>query len=73
MKDDYNHINYKQVRGLHPGPHLLITAGVHGDEYEPVFMVLRLIEIMKNQVFAGTLTLVPVSQSICLVLGSSSG
>ena len=55
-----NYITYRQFTGAKPGPHLLITAGVHGDEYEPILTVLRLLSAMKGKTFSGTLTLVPV-------------
>ena len=61
MKPPFHHLAYRQFTGVRPGPHLLITAGVHGDEYEPVLTVLRLIrEQLKGKISSGTLTLVPV-------------
>lgn len=60
MTSVFRYIDYKQIKGTKPGPHLLITAGVHGDEYEPIFTVLRLIREMEGKYFAGTLTLVSV-------------
>jgi predicted deacylase len=43
-----------------PGPHLLITAGVHGDEYEPMQAVRRLIKEFQALNLRGKVTLVPV-------------
>jgi predicted deacylase len=43
-----------------PGPHLLITAGVHGDEYEPMQAVRRLIQEFQALQLRGQVTLVPV-------------
>lgn len=48
-----------------PGPHLLITGGVHGDEYEPMVAIRKLIKYFDRQHrlvkdFRGTVTLVPV-------------
>ncbi len=50
------------VSGNQPGPHLLIIAGVHGDEYEPILAVERLIEEFGNgpNLDRGQLTLVRV-------------
>ncbi len=50
------------VSGNQPGPHLLIIAGVHGDEYEPILAVERLIEKFGNgpNLDCGRLTLVRV-------------
>lgn len=46
--------------GSAPGPHLLITAGVHGDEYEPMQAVRRLIQEFQGLQLRGKVTLVPV-------------
>lgn len=42
------------------GPHFLITAGVHGDEYEPMQAVRRLIKEFKALQLRGRVTLIPV-------------
>lgn len=42
------------------GPHLLITAGVHGDEFEPMAAVRRLIATLDARQLNGRVTLVPV-------------
>lgn len=43
-----------------PGPHLLITGGVHGDEYEPMVAIRRLRELFDPAELKGRVTLVPV-------------
>lgn len=48
------------IKGESAGPHLLITAGVHGDEYEGIEATRRLIAEIKPEQLAGTLTLIPV-------------
>lgn len=48
------------IAGARPGPRLLITAGVHGDEFEPMAAVERLARAIDSAVLAGTITLVPV-------------
>ena len=73
MKAPFNHITYQRFAGAKPGPHLLITAGVHGDEYEPVLTVLRLIREMEGKTFCGTLTLVPVVNSSAFFRASRTG
>jgi len=55
----------RQFRGAGEGPHLLVTAGVHGDETTPMAAVRRLIERFdsgeaETALSRGTLTLVPV-------------
>jgi predicted deacylase len=47
------------IRGRADGPHLLITAGVHGDEWEPMIAVRRLAATLESQQLRGRLTLVP--------------
>ena len=47
--------------GPEPGPHVLVTGGVHGDEFEPMAAVRRLIRrFRESPPRRGTLTLVPV-------------
>ena len=50
----------KIVEGAQTGPHLLITGGVHGDEFEPMAAVRRLIKEVDAVDLRGRLTLVPV-------------
>jgi len=54
----------EQFEGCRPDPHLLITAGVHGDEHVPMHAVRELIRIFRDgthhQSLCGKLTLVPV-------------
>jgi predicted deacylase len=48
------------IVGQRPGPHLLITGGVHGDEFEPMAAARRLIAEIDAQNLRGRVTLVPV-------------
>ncbi len=56
----------KQVwEGRQPGPHLLITGGVHGDEFEPMLAIRRLIRKLDpseplGRDLRGRVTLIPV-------------
>lgn len=50
----------KEIIGHKPGWHLLITGGVHGDEFEPMAAVRRLIREIRPEALRGTVTLVPV-------------
>lgn len=43
-----------------PGPHVLITAGVHGDELEPIIAVRQLCEHTPLSLTKGKITLVPI-------------
>jgi len=42
------------------GPHLLITGGVHGDEFEPMVAIRRLSQHVTADQLRGRLTLIPV-------------
>jgi predicted deacylase len=50
----------REIRGDAPGPHVLITGGVHGDEFEPMAAVRRLIGALRPGDLRGRVTLVPV-------------
>jgi predicted deacylase len=50
----------REIRGTSDGPHLLITAGVHGDEFEGVAAVHRLMRRIDATELCGRVTLVPV-------------
>jgi len=49
-----------EITGKTTGPHLLITGGVHGDEYEGIEAVRRLMKEMDPAELGGTLTLIPI-------------
>jgi predicted deacylase len=48
------------IDGHEPGPHLLITGGVHGDEFEPMEAVRQLMWLIRPEELCGRVTLVPV-------------
>ncbi|MFI4874630.1 MAG: succinylglutamate desuccinylase/aspartoacylase family protein [Blastopirellula sp. JB062] len=50
-----------EIAGAIHGPHLLILAGVHGDEYEPIAAVRRLAEQIDSRQLRGIVTLVPIA------------
>ncbi|MGE5193831.1 MAG: succinylglutamate desuccinylase/aspartoacylase family protein [Deltaproteobacteria bacterium] len=49
-----------EILGHRGGPHLLITGGVHGDEFEPMAAIRRLITDIDAGELRGRVTLVPV-------------
>jgi predicted deacylase len=57
------------ISGNRSGPHLLITGGVHGDEFEPMAAIRRLMNAVHPSGFCGTLTLVPVVNEGAYVRG----
>ena len=48
------------VHGSSPGPRLLITGGVHGDEFEPMAAARRLITRLDPTRLRGRVTIAPV-------------
>lgn len=48
------------IRGSAAGPHLLITGGVHGDEFEPMVALRRIGRTINPDSLRGRLTLIPV-------------
>ncbi len=63
----------KEIAGGSDGPHLLITGGVHGDEFESMTAVRRLIARFAadeaREALRGRLTLVPVVNGGAFVAG----
>lgn len=57
------------VGGRRTGPRLLITAGVHGDEFEPMVALRQLTQDLAAADVRGTLTLVPVVNEPAFALG----
>lgn len=55
------------------GPQGLIIAGIHGDEYEPVLAILKLIDQLEGQLVAGKLTLVPIVNKSAYFAGARVG
>ena len=56
-----------------PGPHLLITGGVHGDEFEPMAAIRQLIASPSLKLLRGKLTLVPVVNEPAFLRGHRAG
>ncbi len=46
-KGDLLRLQVCEIRGEEPGPHLLITGGVHGDEFEPMAAIRRLMDRLR--------------------------
>lgn len=58
-----------EIIGHHPGKHLLITGGVHGDEFEPMAAIRQLMSIINADELHGRVTLVPVVNEPAFRLG----
>ena len=55
------------------GPSVLITAGVHGDEHEPIIAANNLIRILSPQLKKGKVTIVPIVNSTAVANGTRCG
>jgi len=65
-------------QGSSDGPHLLITGGVHGDEFEPIAAIRRLIQRFQLQDesvcdLQGRVTLIPVVNESAFLRGHRCG
>ena len=61
------------IEGAADGPHMLITGGVHGDEYESMAAIRRLAAELRADQISGRLTLVPVVNESAYVLQQRCG
>lgn len=61
------------IAGAAAGPRLLVLAGVHGDEYEPMEAVRRLATRLPALSFRGSVTLVPVANPTAFTAASRTG
>jgi len=59
----------RQIEGREPGPHVLITGGVHGDEFEPMAAIRLLMRRLRPAELRGRVTLVPVVNEPAFRLG----
>jgi predicted deacylase len=66
-------LQYKRITGALPGPHVLLSAGVHGDEYEPMLAAAALIDELESVLTAGTVTIVPVVNENAHALANRCG
>lgn len=58
-------LRLREFSAAAPGPHLLITGAVHGDEFEPIAAIRRLVDLFdagadEHRLQRGRLTLVPI-------------
>ena len=61
------------LNSARPGPRVLVLAGVHGDEYEPMIAALELVRIKAGELLQGSLTIVPVVNQSAYFSGSRYG
>lgn len=62
-----------RLGGRHDGPHVLLTGGVHGDEFEPMAALRRLAVLLTPHEIRGRITIVPVVNEPAFRLGQRVG
>jgi len=62
-----------QIDSQHKGPHILLIAGVHGDEYEPMIAVMELYNQLKRILVKGKVTLVTGASETAYAAGTRTG
>ena len=70
------HLRIHQFAGLKPGPRLIVTAAVHGNEVCGVAAIRRVVEQLDSgalQLQCGTLTLVPIVNPLAYQRGQREG
>ncbi|MEX2233491.1 MAG: succinylglutamate desuccinylase/aspartoacylase family protein, partial [Cyclobacteriaceae bacterium] len=70
---NFEHVQYTTLQGKKAGSHLLILAGVHGDEYEPIAAASRLIQTVPEILTQGKVTIVPIVNLSAFRRGARTG
>ena len=73
MKENTNSIKTFRIEAKNAGPHILLIAGVHGDEYEPVLTALELINELPQLLISGSVTVVPIVNVTAYQMGNRCG
>ncbi len=54
-------IKIHRIDSQRPGLNIFVTAGVHGDEFEPILVALELIRDLSGLLKSGSVTIVPIT------------
>lgn len=60
MKENIDKIKSFRIEAKKPGSNVLLAAGVHGDEYEPMLTAMELISELPQILISGSVTVVPI-------------
>lgn len=66
-------IRENHIVAAEPGPHVVLTAGVHGDEYEPILAGCEIQERLTGNLLRGSVTIVPVVNESAYSIASRYG
>lgn len=64
---------YTEIKSGEEGPKVLISAGVHGDEYEPIVAAIRLIKLLPDLINKGSISVVCVANPSAYEQGNRLG
>ena len=73
MKENIDSIKSFRIEAKNPGPHVLVTAGVHGDEYEPMLAAVELMQDLPKVLISGSVTVVSIVNISAYSIGSRYG
>lgn len=73
MNDLFNDMKSVVIESGQPGPELLISAGVHGDEYEPMLAASALARNLPGQLCSGSVRIVTVVNKSAYMQGDRLG
>ena len=72
-KTSNSYLDYYSNSASEKGPHLLIIAGVHGDEFEPMIAATNLVKRLQNKNIKGKVTILPIANIIAYDIGKRCG
>ena len=72
-KTSNNYLDFYSSSASEEGPHLLIIAGVHGDEFEPIIAATNLVNRLQNKYIKGKVTILPIANIIAYDIGKRCG
>jgi len=72
-KTHHSLFNSFVIKAKYDGPHVLIIAGVHGDELEPMLAARNLINKLNRNLMNGKVTVLPVANGSAFNLASRCG
>lgn len=70
---NYDSLKIYRINAPRVGPNVLLTAGVHGDEYEPILAASKLISDLPGILECGSVTVVPITNESAYANGSRYG
>ena len=73
MKQNTDLPSHQIIHGSSEGPRVLLVAGVHGDEYEPMAAALQIIPLLQGNVLKGSVTVIPLANPGAYHAGSRFG